>query len=204
MSKDIYKYLIGTIDTANKKMVLVEYYSKSNLLLQAQLMTIQFPTSTVIEEYLNDFDIDEKTSIQYKSLRYKLPFISDGIFLYSGVDNQWTILDQNISTKLIQIFSESPDFPDLIEHICSCSAKKNDKLKIKYNKQEKPKKMIFTSSGFERYCNHCHSYVPISNIYYDRGKKEFESVCKYCYIPHFKPHRLPKKFQSEVEDIFAI
>lgn len=198
MSKDLFKYYIGTIETNEKHMQIVEYHSRSNLLVQAQLMEIQFPTLGVIEEFLNDFDVDEKLSIFYRSLSHTLPLSSDGIFLFSKTNNQWNILDQSISSKLIGIYKESPDFEDIVEHICSCTVKNNPKLQNTYADQSTPVKMIFASYGFERYCNHCHSYVLISNFYRDHGGKSFESVCKSCYIPHFKPYKLAKKYKPQI------
>lgn len=61
-------------------------------------------------------------------------------------------------------------------------------------------KMIFTSLGFERYCHHCNGYEPLDRFYYHSDTKTYESVCKPCYIPHYKPYKMKKLMTSTVEE----
>jgi|GEM_PF-6642671 len=97
-----FKYLIGMIDTDQKQMALVEYESRSNRLLQAQLMSIQFPTSDLFKSFLSEFDSSEKVIFKYKTLTKRLPFSTfDGLFLYSELANEWYILDQNTHHTLM-------------------------------------------------------------------------------------------------------
>lgn len=195
-----FKYLIGTIDTDQKQMVVVEYESRSNRLLQAQLMSIQFPTSDLFKSFLSEFDSSEKVIFNYKTLTKRLPFSTfDGLFLYSELANEWYILDQNTHHTLIPILRESPDMDDFETHVCSCEMKNKSAEEKALAAKKLPTRLIFTATGFEIYCRHCHGYVPIDHVYQNRSGKAFESVCKSCYIPHFKPYKLGKNRTGHIQ-----
>ena len=199
---ELHKYIIGTVDTKNKVMTVVEYQSRANILQQAQLMNVHFPTQAIIKDYLNDFDQNEKTTYHYVSLRRTLSIQAETFFLFSEVDDQWMIFNPKVSCKLIKIYQQSPEFEDIFDRICSCMLKKNPNLKAQYDQQQQPtEKMIYTSSGYERYCQHCHGYDVIDNFYQNRSGKSFESVCKTCYITHYKPYKLSKRYQQEIQNM---
>lgn len=200
MSDHIYKYIIGTIDKSRKIMVLVNYESRSNLVTQAQLMEVQFPNLNTLRMFLNDFEPSEKYVINYSKYSKEIPSGADGYFLFNEHEQKWNIFDPNVLSRFVRIYLESPEFDNYQDYICACEVKKSPKLKAKHNEQVVPEKMIFTSVGFERYCHHCNGYEPLDRFYYDIKTKTYESVCKACYVPHYKPYKIKKRMTSTIEE----
>ena len=189
----LFKYKIGILEGSVIKTV--NYLSRSDFHTQAFLLDEQFPSLETVMSYLADFDHEEIQVESVRSLR-KVVRTSDidGVFIYIGEKSQWHIFNmQNVRfNNFIGIYEESPEFDHNQAHICSCEVRKDSKLKKAFSKLVTPDKIIYTQLGYERYCLHCHGYEPEVNYYIssENGKKAFDSVCKSCYIPHYKPYKM--------------
>lgn len=67
---------------------------------------------------------------------------------------------------------------------------------------------IETELGTEKLCIHCNEYWPLDDEFWyfknNTTKKgvvrQAMSVCKCCYIPHYKPHLLLRAKKNNIEN----
>lgn len=107
--------------------------------------------------------------------------------------------DPNVLSRFVRIYQESPELDSYQDYICSCEVKTHPHLK------QNIKTSIYGEDdlhfiGFWALLPSLQRLWTTGSFYYHSDTKTYESVCKPCYIPHYKPYKMKKLMTSTVEE----
>lgn len=175
------------------------FWMDRNLIDVATFLRETLPDLKSVNSWFSDYKEDNLImnenfrSVVLKIRRKEI----DGAFIFHK--NEWHIIDHrcdNCNGGLVRITDHVPDYLESETELkCTCEIKLNNSNKS-LKKPNYPSKKIFTYLGFMRFCTHCSSYEIEDNFYKkeypESFKVGFETVCKKCYIPYFKPYKMKK------------